>query len=164
MATLKGRGGKLQVSTPDAATDWQAIDSTDLALTDVGQIMEWSISVGMGSEEITEFGNTWTERVATLKDWSGSARGYLEPVGYQNQDELMGQLITGGMTADISGSAEAEEVIKGCFFTDLTGDSGFVGNMIVSFEVNGSVGGVFEVSFSFQGTGELEYSTTIDTA
>ena len=162
MATLKGRGGKLQVTAPDASTAWQNIASTGLTMTDIGQITEWRINTTMGTEEVTEFGDTWTERVTTIKDWSGDARGFVDPSNAVNQDEILGILITGGMTKTITqGTGEAEEVLKVAFFTDKTNDRGFVGNMIPSFEIDGAVGGVFAVSFTFVGTGALEYSTNI---
>ena len=163
MATIRGRGGKLQVVAPQTDAAIQTPVGTGHSPTSVGQITEWRLNVSMGGEDVTEFGDTWVERITTLKDWSGDARGFLDPSNAVNQDEILGQLLL-GMTTHINGTAAVAEQLTACFFTDLTNDRGFVGNIIPSFEIDGSVGGVFAVSFSFQGSGGLIYSTDITAA
>lgn len=161
MAIFKGRNGALYAAAVDT-TPQTAPTSAAYLGTQVTQITEWSVSGGPGVADVTEFGDTWVERVATIKDWSGSARGFVDPGSAVSQDEFFkmmveGTAVAGGAHGGTSG--DTEDVIYGVFILDSTGQKGFGGNVIPSFEVTGNVGGIFEVSLTFQGAGVMQYAT-----
>ena len=159
MAIYKGRSGSLFVDAPNT-TPQSAHSPTAVKKHQITQITEWSISGGPGVADVTEFGDTWVERVTTINDWSGSARGFVDPeLTAINQAEIFGLFLPGIPTAHSEGSGDVEDVIIGVF--EIASGEGFYGHVIPSFEVTGNVGGVFEVSFSFQGAGILAHSAAL---
>lgn len=125
MAVMRGCDGKITVGTNDVAY----IDS-------------FSLSMNVGSAEVSSLGNEWKAFVATSKDWSGSASGTLDYTDAA-QKKFMDDFIA-------TGSASATAKFK--VASDLT-LSGSI-NM-TSLSINASHGDKVSVSFNFQGTGAL---------
>ena len=161
MAIFKGRNGKLKVVAPDPTPQVGGYSAT--SQEDIGQIASWRLQAGPDTEEVTEFSDEWAEFCATVKRWSGSAEGYFSPAdgAAPNHTEIMGMLIT-GMTSSLEGSGDQEGQLTGQFFIDDNAGGGaklcLFGNIIPSFEITGSVQGIFLVSFTFQGSGALTYT------
>ena len=44
----------------------------------VAEMDNWSLDVQTGLEETQAFGDTWKERTATIREWSGSGSGRLD--------------------------------------------------------------------------------------
>jgi hypothetical protein len=161
MAVYKGRNGKLRIGKVDTSEQTATEDTTQQAA--IGQIASWRISGGPDIEDITEFGDSWGNHVTTLKRWSGSAEGYLDVAAASSeQDNILG-LVVDGFTVDQTNTGDTLGHVQGQFNIDTTGGTGailgLIGNIIPSFEITGTVGGIFLVSFTFQGSGALAYIT-----
>jgi hypothetical protein len=161
MAVFRGKSGALKVVGPDTSPQTGSYVSTGENV--IGQMSGWRLSGQIDSEDITEFGDSWAQHAATLKRWSGSAEGYLSIAlaGAPNHDEILGVLVD-GMTSALVGTAGTDEEMQltAQFYVDDSGGDTLFGNIIPSFEITGSVAGLFLVSFTFQGSGALTYTTS----
>lgn len=162
MAIFKGISGRFMAATPFSSPQ-TPLDAAIATTAGIGQITEWSISGGPNVADVTELGDTWMERVTTIKSFSGSASGYIDATstGTINQREILGRIITTGVSSTLStGSGNLEGLIAALFVLQST-TAAFFGNVVPSFEITGNVGGIFTVNFTFTGAGGLEYDSDI---
>jgi len=129
MAVFTGYGGSVKVGTATIA-----------------ELGEWSLDIGVDTQETESFGDQWKEYVATLKEWSGSCSGRWDMTDTAGQKALQDALL-GGTTVTIK------------FYIDST--KNYSGTAIIEkISVKSSVDGVVEVDFSFKGTGALTYTAS----
>ena len=165
MALFKGNVGAFFVAAPSLTP--QSTTGLDWTSTSqIGQLTDWTLNAGPGVAEVTEMNDTWVERVTTINNFSGSASGFVDIDNITTaQREIFGRLITSGVASTVgAGGTTSMEGLLSAFFLIKSASAttaGFVGNIVPSFEVTGNVGGVFGVSFSFAGAGNLIYDGTI---
>jgi hypothetical protein len=160
MSVYQGRNGFLRVVAPVAAE--QTGSHLTASQEDALQMASWRISGGPDIEDISEFGDSWGNHATTLKRWSGSAEGYLNAADGVGQTEIMGAVVDGWTSNLTPTSGDTEMQFNGQFYIDDSPATQskllLYGNVVPSFEITGSVGGIFLVSFTFQGSGALTYS------
>ncbi|MFA5376865.1 MAG: hypothetical protein WC455_14035 [Dehalococcoidia bacterium] len=115
----------------------------------IGYIDTWSLSPVNGTAEITAFGESARQYTYTLKDWTCNASGSL--------DKTDAQQIT--LSQQTEAATLAVVALRLC--VSATGNSYWGGNAYVkSMAVNSSVGDKVSITFDFQGTGNLTFTTT----
>lgn len=114
-----------------------------------GSIDSYTLNMNIGSAEITQMSseaNTFRNYAQTIKDWSGTASGTLD-LADANQLALEGIATTGTL---------ASSTMR--FYTSLT--SYWAGTaFLTGMTVNSQVGDKVSVSFNFQGTSALAYTS-----
>ena len=134
-----------------------------IGLSKAGGFFDWSVQVNMSNAETTQFGNTWTTRVTTLKNWSGSASAYWTDENF-TLDVAAGLVAIDGETVAGGGASNNEAPFTIAFFLDNLNASTpqrFVGQAVVTgFEISDSVGGVVEKTVNFEGNGPLYYRSS----
>lgn len=121
--------------------------SCTAATNTVGTAKAWSLDLSRETVDTTNFAsNGWKESVSTLQMWSGTIT-----VNFDGGADSGEASLISGLT---SGSSVALELI-----TSATGAGTaekFSGNAnITSIPITNDVNGIIEVSFAFEGTGEL---------
>ena len=88
-----------------------------IGLVKAGGFFDWRLNVNMNVEEVTEFGDSWTERVTTLKDWSGSASSWWVDENF-TLDVAAGLISIDGETTAGGGATNNEAPFTIAFFMD----------------------------------------------
>jgi len=129
MAKTKGLSTVVQISTDDSAYN---------TILDINEV---SHPLSANNEDVSAFGDTFVERLQTIKDATYSLSGW-----YNNADTT-GQIAI--RNALIGDSALYVKVL-------YDGTNGYKQQVVVSsFEVSSSVDGVVEVSIELEGTGAV---------
>lgn len=126
MAVLAGNAGSFKIST-----------------NTVAEIDTWTLDVSTGLEETQSFGDTWKERTATIKEWSGTASGRFDDTD-TNGHVALNSAFLGGTT------------VSARFYIDST--NYYSGTAFVQAAINTSENGLVTVSYTFTGTGALSYT------
>jgi predicted secreted protein len=112
----------------------------------IGYIDSWSLTAGLGSAEITQYGDPMRNYQTTIKEWSGSLSGTLSLSDAQ-QISLLQQASTAAL-ASVS-------------LKFVTAVGSWAGSAYVKgYTVNSKVSDKVSVSFPFQGTGALAYTSS----
>jgi predicted secreted protein len=117
--------------------------SFKLAANTVAEIDTWTLDVSTGLEETQSFGDTWKERTATIKEWSGTAAGRYDKTD-TNGHVALNTALLGGTTASAR------------FYID--GTNYYSGTAFVQAAINTTENGLVTVSYTFTGTGALSYT------
>lgn len=116
----------------------------------VATIMTWSLDVPTDMLDVTSFTTSapqWRSFIDGLSQWSGSFDGPFDPSS-TGQDDLITNTLTPSTAAIV-------------LELDQTGGGKFNGSCFISNgSFNASIDDLTGVSFSFQGTGALSYTTT----
>lgn len=126
MATLAGNTGSFKLST-----------------NVVAELDTWSLDVQTGLEETQSFGDTWKERTATIREWSGTASGRFDISD------------TNGHVA-LNTAALAGTTIAGRFY--INGTNYYSGTAFVQMSISAPENGLVTVNYTITGTGALSYS------
>jgi hypothetical protein len=115
-----------------------------------GAIDSWSLNIGIGNAEISAYGDPARNFGYTIKEWSGNAAGTLNRSDTQ-QNDLLAQATT---------ATPATVALRLCGTTVFS--SGYWGGTayIKGYNAGSDVAGKVSVTFDFQGTGNLAYSTS----
>lgn len=117
----------------------------------VGQIDSWSVNAGIGNPEITSYGDPARNYGYSIKEWSGSFSGTL---GLADAQQIT--LLTNATTA--ANTTAAAVALR---LNVTTGGSYWGGYAYVTGYTAGSrVGDKVSISFPFQGTGNLAYTSS----
>jgi len=111
-----------------------------LGTNTVAEIDQWQIEVQTDLEETQAFGDTWKERTATLRSWSGTASGRLDDTD-TNGHVALGTAFLGGTT------------VSARFYID--GTNYYSGSAFVNASISTPENGVVTVTYNFTGTGAL---------
>lgn len=107
----------------------------------IGQMKAWSLSVSTSTLDASALGTTWREKLAmSLRDWSGSLEGFFD------FDDAGQAELNVGDTVELNFYYESETSTNNY----VTGNA-----IIVTMERSAALDGMHEVTFSFEGTGEL---------
>ncbi|WP_353189120.1 phage tail tube protein [Pseudomonas sp.] len=114
--------------------------SFKIAANTVAEMDQWSLDVQTGLEETQAFGDTWKERTATIKEWSGSASGRFDDTDTNGHVALS--------SAFVGGTSVAAR-----FYVD--GTNYYSGTAFVQASLSASENGLVTVNYTFTGTGAL---------
>jgi predicted secreted protein len=126
MAVLAGNAGSFRLTT-----------------NTVAEIDNWTMDVSTGLEETQAFGDTWRERTATIRDWSGTASGRFDPADTNGHAALS--------TAALGGTT-----VTGRFY--INGTNYYSGTAFVQASLAAAENGLITVSYTFTGSGALSYT------
>lgn len=163
MARTKGRLGALYVTTPKSNP--QAATYTSVNAVEIGQLRNWSFDETVDTVDVADLGDAWHEPVSTLRGWTGSTDGFLDPSAAVNQDEILNMLMTGDFAATLGGtSGDLEGSLLGLFVMDDDQAYGakktFFGNILLTgFSPTAAVDGVITFTTRFSGVGKLGYTS-----
>jgi hypothetical protein len=120
--------------------------SVSIAAAVVGSIDSYTLNIGVGSADVTAFGDAMRNNVTTIKEWSGSLSGTLNLADAQ-QITLLGQASTAAFAT------------VGLRFNTTTPQYWGGTAYIKSYNAGSRVADKVSVSFSFQGTGNLTFTS-----
>jgi hypothetical protein len=126
MAVLVGNQGSFKLST-----------------NTVLELDNWTMDVSTGLEETQSFGDTWRERTATIRDFSGTASGRFDPADTNGHAALS--------TAALGGTT-----VSARFYINST--NYYSGTAFVQASLAAAENGLVTVSYTFTGTGALSYN------
>lgn len=106
----------------------------------VAEIDNWTLDVSTNLEETQAFGDTWKERTATIKEWSGSASGRLDDTD-TNGHVALGTAFLGGTT------------VSARFYVD--GTNYYSGTAFVNASIAAAENGLVTVNYTITGSGAL---------
>ena len=109
----------------------------------IAEMDEWSLDVQTGLEETQAFGDTWKERTATIREWSGSGSGRFDDTDTNGH--------VAANTALLAGTVLAMR-----FYID--GTNYYSGNAFVQASISAPENGVVTVNYTFTGSGALTYN------
>lgn len=127
MAKLTGSAGNVKIST-----------------NAVAEMTKWSLSYGPNLQDGAAFGDSWEEKDAGIRKWSGSFSGYAVDTDTNGQDALR--------TAALNGTSVSLRLYTGAA-TYYSGTA-FIE---ISHEADES-SATQAVSYSFTGSGALSYT------
>jgi hypothetical protein len=127
MAVLAGNAGSFRIST-----------------NTVLELDNWTLDVSTGLEETQAFGDTWRERTATIRDWSGTASGRFDPADTNGHAALSVDALAGDLLADAR------------FY--INGTNYYEGDAFVQMSLAAAENGLITVSYTFTGSGALAYN------
>lgn len=126
MAVLAGNAGSFRLST-----------------NTVAEIDTWTLDVSTGLQETQSFGNTWKERTATIREWSGTAAGRFDNTD-TNGHVALNTAFLGGTT------------VSARFY--INGTNYYSGTAFVQASVSAAENGLVTVSYTITGSGSLSYT------
>ncbi|NDD54878.1 hypothetical protein EBZ39_13610 [bacterium] len=126
MAVLAGNAGSFRLST-----------------NTVAEIDTWTLDVSTGLEETQSFGDTWKERTATIREWSGTAAGRFDNTD-TNGHVALNTAFLGGTT------------VSARFY--INGTNYYSGTAFVQASVSAAENGLVTVSYTITGSGSLSYT------
>lgn len=126
MAVLAGNAGSFRLST-----------------NTVAEIDTWTLDVSTGLEETQSFGNTWKQRTATIREWSGTAAGRFDNTD-TNGHVALNTAFLGGTT------------VSARFY--INGTNYYSGTAFVQASVSAAENGLVTVSYTITGSGSLSYT------
>lgn len=126
MSILVGSGGMVAIAT-----------------NTVAEIDNWSITVGPNLQDTAAFLDSWEEKTATLRRWSGSFSGRFDDTDTNGALALNTAALTGVVAA-----------LR--FYVDDT--NYWSGNAFIELNPSASVSGTVDFSCTFTGSGALGYT------
>jgi len=126
MAVLAGNAGAFKLTT-----------------NTVAELDNWTLDVSTGLEETQSFGDTWKERTATIREWSGTASGRFDSSDTNGHAALQ--------TAFLGGTT-----VTGRFY--INGTNYFSGTAFVQASLTAPENGLITVNYTITGTGALSYT------
>ena len=108
----------------------------------VGYIDNWSLTINAGTAETSQLGEDFKEFVGTVKDWSGSMSGSLDPADAQ-QKSMLTAMGSAGTTTAVAVELSANATTT------------FAGDALTSIQIGAAHGDKITFSANFQGTGAL---------
>lgn len=126
MATLAGNAGSFR-----------------LTANIVAEMDNWSLDVSVNLEETQAFGDTWKERTATIKEWSGSASGRLDITDTNGHIALQ--------TALLAGSS-----VTARFYVNSS--NYYSGTAYVQGSFSAPENGIVTANYTITGSGALTYA------
>jgi hypothetical protein len=126
MAILAGNAGSFKLST-----------------NTVLEIDTWTLDVSTGLEETQSFGDTWKERTATIREFSGTASGRFDNADTNGHVALN--------TAFLGGTS-----VSARFY--INGTNYYSGTCFVQGSLNASENGLVTASYTLTGSGALTYT------
>jgi len=114
-----------------------------LSANTVAEMDTWTLDVSTGLEETQSFGDTWKERTATIREWSGTAAGR-----YDNTD-------TNGHVA-LNTAFLGGTTVSARFY--INGTNYYSGTAFVQASVSAAENGLVTVSYTITGSGALSYT------
>jgi hypothetical protein len=126
MAILAGNAGSFRLTT-----------------NTVLEIDTWTLDVSTGLEETQSFGDTWKERTATIREFTGTASGRFDNTDTNGHVALN--------TALLGGTNFAAR-----FYINAT--NYYSGTCFVQASLNASENGLVTVSYTLTGSGALTYT------
>jgi hypothetical protein len=115
----------------------------------IGLIDSWSLTASIGNSEITQYGDPMRNYQTTIKEWSGQASGTLSLADAQ-QISLLANATT---AANTTAAAVALQ-----FVTAVGHWGGYA--YVKGYTANSKVTDKVSISFPFQGTGNLAYTSS----
>ncbi|MEN6534636.1 MAG: hypothetical protein ABFD89_13290 [Bryobacteraceae bacterium] len=109
----------------------------------VAEIDNWTLDVSTGLEETQAFGDTWKERSATIREWSGTASGRFDSSDTNGHGALQ--------TAFLGGTT-----VTGRFY--INGTNYYSGSAFVQASLTAPENGLITVNYTITGTGALSYT------
>ncbi len=109
----------------------------------VAEIDNWTLDVSTGLEETQAFGDTWKERSATIREWSGTASGRFDSSDTNGHAALQ--------TAFLGGTT-----VTGRFY--INGTNYYSGSAFVQASLTAPENGLITVNYTITGTGALSYA------
>lgn len=120
----------------------------------VAELRSYSIEMTSDTIEQTVMGDSTRQYVKGLSSFSGTADVYWDPAHFTGTNNIDGEIF--GSIGD-SGAA----LVVYPEGQTAGNDKAMQGQVIITgYSINGTVDGMIEASISFQGTGELQYTTT----
>lgn len=119
----------------------------------VGTAKAWSVDISADTADTTKFSDgDWRTSESLLKQWSGSITVIFDAGGDAGEAKLIESLTAGSpvdlvLNTSATGTGAAEK---------YSGSAN-----ITSLPVSSEVGSIIEVSFSFQGSGELALAALV---
>ncbi|NBW14696.1 MAG: hypothetical protein EBR82_42525 [Caulobacteraceae bacterium] len=114
-----------------------------LSANTVAEIDTWTLDVSTGLEETQSFGDTWKERTATIREWSGTAAGRFDNTD-TNGHVALNTAFLGGTT------------VSARFY--INGTNYYSGTAFVQASVSAAENGLVTVSYTITGSGSLSYT------
>jgi predicted secreted protein len=114
-----------------------------LAANVVAEIDNWTLEVSTGLEETQAFGDTWKERTATIREWSGSASGRFDDTDTNGHVALQ--------TAFLAGTTVAARLY-------IDGTNYYSGTAFVQASLAAAENGLITANYTITGTGALAYA------
>lgn len=109
----------------------------------VAEIDNWTLDVSTGLEETQAFGDSWKERTATIREWSGSASGRFDDTDTNGH--------VAAQTAFLGGTT-----VTARFYID--GTNYYSGTAFVQASIAAAENGLVTVNYTITGTGALTYA------
>lgn len=126
MATLAGNAGSFRLTT-----------------NTVAELDNWTLDTSTNLEETHSFGDTWKERTATIREWSGAASGRFD-ISDTNGHVALQNAALGGTT------------VTGRFY--INGTNYYSGTAFVQMSLSTPENGLITVNYTITGTGALSYT------
>lgn len=125
-----------------------ATSSTSGSTSAMVYIDSWTLNPGVGTAEVTAFGDSWEAHKATIKNWNATASGTLETTG-TGQSEMVTKIVS-----------NLNDVYPR-FYVDNTTDFTYWGGAAIleSWSINSAVKDRVGISMNFKGNGALSYTT-----
>ena len=114
-----------------------------LSANTVAEIDTWTLDVSTGLEETQSFGDSWKERTATIREWSGTASGRFDNTD-TNGHVALNTAFLGGTT------------VSARFY--INGTNYYSGTAFVQASVSAAENGLVTVSYTITGSGSLSYT------
>lgn len=112
----------------------------------IAELKSWSLSQSANTIDDSTIGDAWATKKAGQKSWSGSVETFWDETDAAQTALTIGAEVTLNMYPEGATS----------------GDTYWTGSAIVtSIENSGSIDGIVEASFSFEGNGALTESTVV---
>jgi len=119
------------------------LGSVKIATDTVLEIDKWSLSFGPNTVASESFGDTWEEKTATIRKWSGTFSGR-----FDNADTTGAVALR---TAALNGTSVALRLYT-------TGSTYYSGTAFIEISKDAEEIGLITYSVSFTGTGALSYT------
>lgn len=117
--------------------------SIRIAANVIAEMDTWSLDVSTGLEETQAFADTWKERTATIRDWSGTGAGRFDNTD-TNGHVALNTAVLGGTT------------VSARFY--INGTNYYSGSAFVQASITAAENGLVTVSYTFTGNGALTYT------
>lgn len=118
--------------------------SVKLAANAILEMDSWTVTFGPNLVNSHSFGDSWEEKTATIKRWTGTATGRFDDTDTTGALALNTDALNGDQAADVR------------FYVDDT--NYWAGAAYVEVSASASVDGLVEATFTFTGTGALTYT------
>jgi predicted secreted protein len=114
-----------------------------LSANTVAEIDTWTLDVSTGLEETQSFGDSWKERTAIIREWSGTASGRFDNTD-TNGHVALNTAFLGGTT------------VSARFY--INGANYYSGTAFVQASISAAENGLVTVSYTITGSGSLSYT------